>query len=204
MNMIYDYETLGTNRKTSPVVCVAVLFYDEDRFLNNPYTFEELVNMTKLIKFDVTQQVKEYGRVIEKSTLDWWGSLPKKTQSLLIPKSDDVDIKDWFQIFRDMYIKHDVKYVYCRGNTFDNMVTDEIFSQFNQGIVYLWEKVRDTRSMIEGLIYGSGLKNYFVPEEFKDKFESHNPIHDVVMDVIRMQGAIRAISEIPLDDEIPF
>jgi len=61
-------------------------------------------------------------------------------------------------------------------------------------IPFGFSKFRDTRSLIDGLSWGSGLKNWFIPDDFQDKFIAHDPCHDVAMDVTRIQYLVRAIS----------
>jgi hypothetical protein len=57
-----------------------------------------------------------------------------------------------------------------------------------------WGSIRDTRSFIDGLAYGSKLNNKFIPEGLQSKFVEHDPCHDIVMDVMRMQTLIQAVS----------
>jgi len=56
-----------------------------------------------------------------------------------------------------------------------------------------WRIIRDTRSMIEGMSYGMDIKNDFMPSALESKFVKHDPRHDIVMDVMRMQLLARAI-----------
>jgi len=41
--LIYDYETLGQNTQTLPIVSVAFLKFNTDRFESNPYSYSELL-----------------------------------------------------------------------------------------------------------------------------------------------------------------
>jgi len=85
---IYDFETLSSDVFTAPAVNLAVLMFDESRFIENPYRFEDLVDSCSLIKFDVAEQVQKYGRKIQKSTLNWWMEQPPTLRKMLKPSSD--------------------------------------------------------------------------------------------------------------------
>ena len=63
--VIYDFETLSQDTIKGVVTCLAILKFDESRFVNKPYTFKELVDDAKVIKFNVSEQVKTYGRKID-------------------------------------------------------------------------------------------------------------------------------------------
>ena len=42
-SVIYDFETLSQDMVNGVAVSLAVLQYDDKRFLKNPYTYEELL-----------------------------------------------------------------------------------------------------------------------------------------------------------------
>ena len=64
--VIYDFETLGQDQKNSAVVSFAMIAFSEKRYINNPYTYEELIEDCAYIKFDVEDQVVNFGRKINK------------------------------------------------------------------------------------------------------------------------------------------
>ena len=77
---IYDFETLSQNPVDGVVISFAMLNYDPMRFEKDPYTYQELVDKCNYIKFDVADQVKSYGRKIEKDTVRWWSEQNKEAQ----------------------------------------------------------------------------------------------------------------------------
>lgn len=193
--VIYDYETLSSNPQDGVVLSMAALAFDENRYVSNPYTYEELLESAQYIKFDVEEQVKVYGRKIEKATVDWWAKQDKAAQHCLAPSDDDRSIADLPGFMRGLVADtKTVKRVYTRGNTFDPIFTESIFRALQQYEPFHWNLVRDTRSMIEGLSWGSGIKNSFMVEGLEDKFVKHDPVHDIAMDVMRMQVLVQAIS----------
>jgi len=89
-SIIYDFETLSQNMFTGAVVSLACLEFDSARFTQGDgYVYEDLIARTKTIKFDVKEQVQEYGRTIQKSTLDWWKKQDEAAQIQLKPSKED-------------------------------------------------------------------------------------------------------------------
>jgi hypothetical protein len=194
-SIIFDFETLSTDRYNCVVVSLAALKFSEDNFTSeNGYSFDELVESAKLIKFNVQDQVKNHNRVIDKKTLEWWNEQGTEAKKQLIPSDQDQSITELYDFFvstiADMTFKSKV---YTRGNNFDPIIFENIMDQLHKPHPYSFWQLRDTRSIIEGLSWGSGLKNSFMPEGC-DNFIHHDPVHDIALDVMRMQTLVRAIS----------
>lgn len=194
--LIYDFETLSKNPENCVVLCVAALSFDEDRYISDPYTFSELVSNANMIKFDVEEQVRLYKRKIEGDTLEWWNSQNDDARRILKPSPKDRRLSDIFTFFDYVVAGKQLDRVFTRGNTFDPIILQSICkNHFNLQRPYDWWLDRDTRSFIEGLSYGSGLKNDFFPETVSHtEFIHHNPIHDISLDVMRMQLLVRLVS----------
>ena len=192
-SIIYDFETLSQNMITGAVVSLACLQFDTSRYTKGDgYEYEELLGMTKTIKFDVQEQVKEYGRTIQKSTLDWWKKQGAEAQKQLKPSSDDVSISHLYEWITTEFQISKAKAVWTRGNTFDPIFLRTILDATGDEDPFKqWWIIRDTRSFLEGMLFGSGIKNSFIPDELAPKFIGHDPKHDVVMDVMRMQYLAR-------------
>lgn len=190
---IYDYETLGQNTSTLPVLAVAFLQFDTARFVENPYTFEELVDAATEYKFDVAEQVEKYGRKVEMDTVKWWQEQDAVTrENYFKPAAHDISIDQLPAIFAKHCTTSET--MFTRGNTFDPIVTESLMKALGQPYPYDWWKDRDTRSFIDGMAYGSGLNNKFIPEGLEDKFIAHDASHDIAMDVMRLQMLAQAIS----------
>jgi len=200
MDVIYDYETLSAKVESVPVVTLATLKFDQERFKVDPYTFPELVESCTLYKFNVAEQVEKYRRVIDKETLDWWQKVPKDIRDAqLKPSAEDLSVNQIPSIFAQLVDKKTT--IWTRGNTFDPVITDIYFRQLEDyNYPYNWWNIRDTRSFIDGLTYGSDISNSFIPDDLKDKFDAHEPRHDIAMDVMRMQYIIRLL----YSDEPPW
>ncbi len=183
-SMIYDFETLGTKFADSAVVSLAALVFDSSNFATPGYTYEELLESVNTVKFDVTQQVQNYSRTIDPETLKWWGELSPEAQKQLKPSADDMSISKLESWITSVADPQDIERVYTRGNTFDPMFLDSLCD----GDPYPFWKLRDTRSVIEGMtLLNKDIKNGFMVPGLEDKFIPHDAKHDVAMDVMRMQ-----------------
>jgi len=192
--LIYDFETLSQNRNKGAVVSLAIMKYDPDKFPSDqPYTFLELVGMCRTIKFNVEEQVKKYKRTISKDTLAWWEKQGAAAQKQLAPSKDDQSIDKLYQFLIDTATNTEIGKVFTRGNTFDPIFLESVLADVKQTDPFSWWKIRDTRSYIEGLSFGSDLKNTFMPPECERDFIHHDPAHDIALDVMRMQTLIREI-----------
>lgn len=190
--LIYDFETMG-EAKTCAAVSLAMYKFNEDRFLTNPYSYMEIVDNAKFIKFDVAEQVEKYDRVIEKETLKWWSKLPPESRAIINPSDDDVSISKLWDMFTEYTSGMDFQKVYTRGNSYDPIIMENLFHVTGFGVPYPWWSIRDTRSTIEGLSWGSGLKHSFIVEECKDQFIAHDARHDIAMDIMRLQTLVRTL-----------
>tara|TARA_R110000765_G_scaffold51064_5_gene103410 strand:- start:4000 stop:4599 length:600 start_codon:yes stop_codon:yes gene_type:complete len=195
--LIYDFETLSKDPANGAVVSLAMLNYDEKRISADvPYTYAELLGMCTYFKFDVIEQVKSYNRVIQQDTLAWWQAQIAKSpelQAQLDPSDDDVSIAEIPTLVNDNVNLTKLETTYTRGNTFDPPFMDSLCAASDQATPYPWYTVRDTRSMIDGMSWGIELNNRFIPEGLEKQFVAHDPRHDIVMDVMRMQTLAQAL-----------
>ena len=191
----FDFETLGQNTSTCPVLCCAGMVIDLNSFATKEWTFDELYEKSKLVNFNVEDQVKNHGKVIEKSTLEWWEKSVKKDVRLKIfnPKEKESITKfcEWLNTFDE--INHNkINTFFSRGQAFDLEIANSLIEiSGHEATKYIpWWSARDTRSFIEGATFGSGLKNNFIPKDYAgipDKPDLHDPITDIVVDVLRFQ-----------------
>ena len=192
MNLIYDFETLGP-AENGAVVSLAMLKFDENLYEDKPYNYDDLLSRVEYAKFNVVEQVEKFDRIIDKKTLEWWQRKSPEAQAQLKPSKDDISIEDMYEFFTDCIGPDTLKKAYTRGNGFDPIVLESVLKYFKKEVPYPWWIIRDTRSMLDGMCWGSSLDNKFIPKEYEDKFVHHDPRHDIVMDVMRMQTVARYI-----------
>lgn len=191
--VIYDFETLSQDQNKGVVISLALLSYTESRFASNPYTYEELLSNCKTIKFNVKEQVNKYGRTISKETLGWWKEQNKQAQKQLAPSSSDVSIDLIYDFLTENVDLKNHKKAFTRGNTFDPIFLDSLLKECGRVNPMHWGSIRDTRSYIEGMSFGSKLNNNYMPEGLQEKFIAHDPCHDISLDVMRMQTLAQMI-----------
>lgn len=191
--VIYDFETLSQDQRRGVVTSFAMLNFSEKRYTENPYTFEELLDSCKYIKFDVQEQVADFKRVMSKETIQWWDEQGEEAKKQIKPSKNDVSITTFYDWIVSNVDCKNIKKSFTRGNTFDPMFLQYLMLQTGNRDPFHWRTVRDTRSTIEGMSFGMDLDNSFMPSELKDKFVKHDPRHDIAMDVMRMQMLARAI-----------
>jgi len=194
---IFDFETISTNVHSGAIASVALLKFDLDRLLSlNPYSFEELYDLGIFAKFDIPEQLSTFERIADKSTMEWWKKQPIEVQrSQLQPSADDVSVTELRDIFVDYFSPlGKLKWVFTRGNTFDPVLLDSITEYFQQPRTFgeFW-KIRDTRSFIDGLSFGSGINDKFIPKDIEDKIIPHDPRSDVTVDVMRIQFLLQQL-----------
>lgn len=199
-SMIYDFETLSQDGEDGVVLSVAILSFNRKFLHHDYYQYGSLLDQTHYLKFDVNEQVKKYGRKIDRKTLDWWGKQSKEAREVLKPSSEEVSIDRLFPWIVERVMIKDLDRVYTRNNTFDPLFLRSICRQTGYDTPYPFWHIRDTKSVIDGLTWDNDeIKDNFIPEELEEKFVAHDPRHDIVMDVMRLQKLTTA-----LFGEIPF
>ena len=193
MEVIYDFETMSQNALNGAVVCIAAIEYDEKRFISNPYTYKELVDMSQYRKFDIKEQLEKYNRKIQKEALEWWKKQKPEVLQLIQPSSEDVSITELYPFLIDEMHMATASKVFTRGNTFDPIIVRTIFEELGLKDPTPYWSIRDVRSFIEGFTFGTDIFHAFVPKDAENDFIAHDPRHDVAMDVYRMQFLIRTM-----------
>ena len=193
-SLIYDFETLGTNPRESVVVSLAALVFDSDEFHSGGYSYNDLIDNTKLIKFDVHDQVVTYDRKVDPETVKWWGEQSKEAREQLKPSVNDIKLSELYDTLINIAPPDQIKRVYTRGNTFDPMFMESLLGNIGKQDPYPFWSVRDTRSIIEGMtLLNESIKNGFIVPGLEDAFVAHDAKHDVSMDVMRMQYLIQQV-----------
>jgi hypothetical protein len=193
--LIYDYETLSNKPTEAPVLTMALYRFDSERFIDNPYTLDEIVRDAKFFKFNAREQIEKFDRKPNKDTIKWWMNKPKPVQdSQFKPLATDISITNLVDIFFDNYVKDDL--VFTRGNTFDPVITEAVLSVIDKDFTaHPFWVIRDTRSYIEGMAYGNNINNSFMPDGVGDITDQlHDPRVDIALDVLRIQALAKALS----------
>lgn len=205
-DFILDFETMGQDASKCPAVDCAIATFDWDRFTRDPYTFEELTGrfgteaLCTRLKLSVADQVKNYGAIVEKSTVQFWESQPVHVRQHIKPLDSDLTQEEFCDTFiRFLADSPKIEYWWSRANVFDPLILWRIMTDCNKHhslnqYLMFW-RVRDTRTFIDAK-FNFSTKNGFVPvadtEYWEAAFEEHNSIHDISADIMRLQAIHRA------------
>jgi len=188
--LIFDFETLSQNPINGVVVSCAVMTFDMEVLISNGYTYEELLSRVSYFKFNAKEQVDDYNRSIDPKTLEWWKNQSKEALATIKPSSEDRSITEFIPWFSSKFDRQRIKYVFTRNNSFDPVIIQSVCENLNEDIPYDWWKIRDTKSFIMGLVYGTDIRDNFIPPDAENKYVKHDPRHDIVLDVVRLQTLI--------------
>ena len=199
-DFILDFETIGQCARKAPGIECSYTTFVWDRFLDEPYSFQELLGIIQKAKLDLQDQMKNYDFEYQKSDLDWWLQQPPEVRRLLKPKPDDLKIPQFIeQMIGYLRIQGKVDYWWSRSNGFDPVILDHMAmavgkDKFLNEYIPYW-RVRDTRTFIDAK-FNFTTKNGFVPvadtEQWEKVFSAHDSRHDVAADILRIQAIHRA------------
>jgi len=202
-DFILDFETIGQGAHQCPIVDCAYVAFSWDRFLEQPYSFEELTSLVKTDKFDVKKQY-DAGKTFSKSDLAWWEKQGEDAKSKLKPQSNDLTIEQFSDnIFAYLIEVGKIDYWWSRGNSFDPVLLDRVMIDVGKQELmneYLkWWRIRDIRTYIDAK-FDFSTRNGFVPisdaDYWKQSFIAHDSTHDVAADVLRLQTIHRAENDL--------
>jgi hypothetical protein len=134
--------------------------------------------------------------------LNWWKAQDSKiVEKILKPsKQDDIRIYEFVhKILLYLNANPEVKYWWARSPTFDPIImwracTDSgMITDFNNRMKHYL--LRDTRTFIDAKLNFEPGTNSFILKEWEEKFEKHNSIHDVAVDILRLQKLVMMENE---------
>lgn len=205
-DFILDFETLGQDALRCPAIDCSIATFYWERFLDEPYTFEELTSgHCERLKVSVEDQVKNYGAKIEKNTVKFWQDQSPEVQKHIAPRKDDLTQEE----FCDKFIGYlanqpKIEYWWSRANVFDPLILWRIMTDCNRHYslneyLMFW-RVRDTRTFIDAK-FNFSTKNGFVPvadeKYWESAFAAHDSVHDIAADIMRLQAIHRAENDLP-------
>lgn len=202
-SLFLDAETIGQSVFKSPIINWSYIVVDWNRFITNPYTFEELLDEMQFTKFKLQQQMVD-GCVYSKRDLQFWLDQPNGVD-VLKPIEGEVHVSTGLeQLLNYVTEQGKISRWWTRANCFDPIFLQRIaetngfsMDEINKIIPY-W-LVRDTRTYIDTRFNFKNKKNAFCPYDdeklWASKFELHNSRHDVAADILRLQRIEQIISE---------
>ena len=205
-HLVIDFETMGKDAQKCAVIDCSVMIFDMDKMLSsNPYGLDS-IGLTRKFKLSVTDQVKNYGWEVDRSTLAFWEEQDADVRSNISPKKSDLTVKEFVKQFHEFLIESPkIDYWWSRSNTFDPIILSRIFDAEGK-ILHLEEylkywRVRDTRTYIDAKLNFPKI-NGFPPLTNEEKwdivFKKHDSSWDVLADVLRFQQIHRAENDLDI------
>jgi hypothetical protein len=202
-HFILDYESLGQDVFTVPVINCSYFIFDWDRFTSDtPYTFQELISVIRQDKFCLEPQV-ESGYSFSKRDIDWWFSQGEEAKTQIKPSKSDISVKKFCSNLEEYLDGTRIKKWWSRSNTFDPILLHRNFRDFSSRekldkLLPFW-LARDVRTYIDTRFeFNPNIKNGFCPLDdenlWNDMFIPHNSVHDVAADILRIQKIERTIN----------
>ena len=208
-HFIFDFETFGQNVQSCAIIDCSYLTFDWTRFTSSePYTIKELLDMALTSKLSVKQQVKDYGFVVEKSSVEWWGTQGGDARQKIRPLDSDISIVQFLDDILTAAERHKIKYWWSRSNTFDPIIlariADVLDSKKRMDSALPFWGVRDVRTFIDAKLNFQNKKNGFCPIKDEDKwtreFKQHSSAHDIMADVLRLQTLTRLENDLDVPE----
>ena len=182
---MFDVETLGVE-SNSVILSLACIHFRSDE---KP-TFRELVDSAYFVKFNVRDQVENYGRKVDKGTLEWWEKqceiVRKKS---FLPSKDDQNLRTGVESFHSwIQSKNDNKsWVWARGSL-DDTLLHSIERQLKVETLLPYHRWRDVRTAVD-LLYDS-TNGYCKVDHIDFLYErdiiKHDPVIDCALDVMML------------------
>jgi len=188
---ILDTETLGMD-SSSVILSIALLHFDETK----DNTLESLCENTLFLKLLAKEQINEYNRIVDKSTIEWWNKQCDLAKDFSFkPKKSDITVKEAITCLRNYISKYskdpDKEICWIRG-TLDQMVLDSLFNVVNEKKLFYYSNYRDVRTFL-AFNTETGMKGYaeIDPELYpgtwnKEDVIKHNPVYDVAYDALQI------------------
>lgn len=194
-DFIFDFESMGKCARKVPAIDCSYTTFIWERFLDEPYTFEELVAGMQKGKLDIKHQVEEHDFAYTQDDLQWWVAQSKEARKNIVPRQDDLKINMFIQrLIEYLRSQEKISHWWSRGNSFDPVILDHLADTvgkvelINQYIPF-W-KIRDVRTFIDAKLNFPS-KNGFVPiadtDRWEQIFNQHDSTHDVAADILRLQ-----------------
>ena len=182
---MFDIETLGTE-STSVILSAAIIHFE----LGKDYEYEQLLEDSLFVKFDVQEQLKQFKRVAQKDTIDWWSKQHEYVRGVSLKPTDlDMSALEAVRALREYAAQFPEKNqtIWARGSL-DQMVIDSITRQLDQDLIFPYNNWRDMRTAID-LLKDTGKNGYC--DIAHPTFKSHNvikhhPTHDCAYDIMML------------------
>lgn len=180
---MFDVETMDVE-STSVILSAAIIKFE----LDDELSFQDYVNNSCFVKFDVSEQVRDYKRTMTKETINWWKRQSEIARQVsFIPSSDDVDTKEGINRIKNYINKNGGQNTlfWARGSL-DQMVIDSLCKAAGVELLVNFNKWRDVRTAVD-LLATNSVEGYCKVKNFNmDSVLKHDPRQDCALDIMML------------------
>ena len=182
---MFDIETLGVE-STSVILSLGIVHFDK-----GVDHYSDLIENGLFIKFNANEQVKQYGRTIDKDTITWWSKQNDYARSTnFIPHESDLTVMDGLGILKEYIAKHrtDENEVFWARGSLDQVCIDSLCKAAKQDLITFYNNWRDVRTAIDFISEKpkNGYCQVAHPTFNRDDVCKHHPVHDCALDVMML------------------
>ena len=179
-----DTETLAKSPNAVVLSLSVVPFSLEDEDV----TFKRMLKRGITMKISTREQMKVYGRKLDKSTLDWWAEQDADARAILKPSDEDLSIDETLDTFEKFLEDNDYdrknSWLLSRGTVFDFGKLETLYENVKREMTYQYNMVNDMRSFVNVL---TGVKNgQYYTDGDRTGFIHHDSLHDAASDAMTL------------------
>jgi len=186
MMYMFDVETLGVE-STTVILSAAAIKFDPN---NLSKTYDDYLADAFFVKFDVQDQVKNYKRTIDKSTMEWWANQHDYVRKIsFIPsKNDDVSAIDGLNLLYDYLGPQDGSNTFWARGSLDQMSIDSLCKAVGKELIAPYNCWRDVRTALDCLCETTknGYCQMKIPFDKNSNVIKHHPVHDCAYDIMML------------------
>jgi hypothetical protein len=181
---MFDVETIGVE-STSVILSAAIIKFDPN---NKEKTYDDYLNDALFVKFSVEEQVKNYNRTIDKSTIEWWSKIhPAIREVSFVPSKNDISVLDGLSKLRD-YIGNPSNPTFWARGSLDQMCIDSLCKVAGVDLLAPYNSWRDVRTALDCLCETTknGYCELKIPFDKGANVIKHHPVHDCAYDIMQL------------------
>jgi hypothetical protein len=96
-DFILDFETIGQCARLAPAIDCSYTTFTWERFTDQPYSFQELVNTIQKSKLSIKDQVTNYDFSYKEEDLNWWMQQAPEVKKNIKPLPTDLTVPQFIE-----------------------------------------------------------------------------------------------------------
>lgn len=212
VNVVLDTETLGIPKNRCIMLSLGATYFTDNELFDMPekeISSKLFLSRGFYVKFDKGEQKREYQRIAQQSTVDWWKK--QGSEAKIVLRDDpiaDQRLLDGLNQFYEWIGDHSPKKIrfWARGLNFDMHLVETCMDDVGISRVMAFWNYRDTRTWCAGAMLDPNVDRVAVSTDRMPTFVAHHSLYDATKDAIMCMLAPRYASgnlSIPVSNVIP-